>query len=88
MSTKDDYPPYPANTRDHPALDVDESSTIIVMRTLRMLRGGAFDYSPAQARSSHRYAATVGYREGTIGFRVVRTIPTPAKSSGRSVGAG
>jgi formylglycine-generating enzyme required for sulfatase activity len=79
MSGKDDYPPYPASTKDIPALDVDGSSTIIARQTWRILRGGAFDYSPAQARSAHRYSATVGYREGTIGFRVVRTIPTPSK---------
>jgi hypothetical protein len=78
MSAKEDIPPYPAGTKDHPALDVDGASTIVAEQTRRILRGGAFDYSPAQARSAHRYAVTVNYREGTIGFRVVRTIPNSA----------
>jgi hypothetical protein len=43
------------------------------------LRGGAFDYAPVQARSGHRYAATVSHVEGTIGFRVVRTLPPAEK---------
>jgi formylglycine-generating enzyme required for sulfatase activity len=48
---------------------------LVTPKTWRMLRGGAFDYSPAQARSAHRYAASADYGEGTFGFRVVRTLP-------------
>jgi formylglycine-generating enzyme required for sulfatase activity len=44
-----------------------------------MLRGGAFDYAPIQARSAHRYVTSVEYIEGTIGFRVVRTLPPAIK---------
>ena len=47
----------------------------VTPNTMRMLRGGAFDYSPAQARSAHRYSASAAYTEGTYGFRVVRTLP-------------
>ncbi|WP_165222265.1 protein kinase domain-containing protein [Aquisphaera insulae] len=46
-------------------------------RPARALRGGAFCYSPGQARSAHRYAASANYSEGTYGFRVVRTLPRP-----------
>ena len=87
MSAKDALPPYPAATKDNPAPDDDGTSTIVATQTRRILRGGAFDYSPAQARSPHRYAVNVDHREGTIGFRVVRTIPTPANRPGRAVPA-
>jgi formylglycine-generating enzyme required for sulfatase activity len=66
--------PYPDGTRDHPAPDLVRTATVdITMR--RTLRGGAFDYAPAQARSAHRYSVSPGLVEGTIGFRVVRTLP-------------
>jgi formylglycine-generating enzyme required for sulfatase activity len=74
----DNYPPYPKGTKDQPATDplID---TTIRNGTWRFLRGGAFDYAPAQARSAHRYVVTVTLLEGTIGFRVVRTLPPRGK---------
>src|SRR5262249_3401514 len=66
-------PPYPPGTRDRPAPDpvreekVDED-------TWRMLRGGAFNYSPSCARSSYRYAVTLPLSDEYLGFRVVRTL--------------
>jgi serine/threonine protein kinase/formylglycine-generating enzyme required for sulfatase activity len=45
----------------------------------RFLRGGAFDYSPAQARSAYRYSERATKVEGTMGFRVVRTLPPLGK---------
>jgi formylglycine-generating enzyme required for sulfatase activity len=70
----DPYAPYPAGTMDHPAPDLVRTATVdFTMR--RTLRGGAFDYAPAQARSAHRYSVSPGLVEGTIGFRVVRTLP-------------
>jgi formylglycine-generating enzyme required for sulfatase activity len=70
----DPYPPYPEGTPDHPAPDLVRTTT--VDSTLRRtLRGGAFDYAPAQARSPHRYSVSPGLVEGTIGFRVARTLP-------------
>jgi formylglycine-generating enzyme required for sulfatase activity len=69
----DPYPSYPDGTTDHPAPDLVRTTTVDLMLR-RMLRGGAFDYAPAQARSAHRYAVSPGLVEGTIGFRVVRTL--------------
>jgi formylglycine-generating enzyme required for sulfatase activity len=71
----DNYPPYPQGTKDQPATD-PLIATTIQDGTRRFLRGGAFDYAPAQARSAHRYIVTVKLVEGTIGFRVVRTLPS------------
>jgi formylglycine-generating enzyme required for sulfatase activity len=79
MKNKDDLPPYPHGTKEEPAGDADSESIIQSFKTWRILRGGAFDYSPAQSRSSHRYAATAEYKEGTISFRVVRTLPPAGK---------
>jgi formylglycine-generating enzyme required for sulfatase activity len=71
----DPYPRYPEGTVQHPA--PDRLRTTTVESTLRrMLRGGAFDYAPTQARSAHRYCVSPGLVEGTIGFRVVRTLPS------------
>jgi formylglycine-generating enzyme required for sulfatase activity len=74
----DNYPPYPNGTKDQPAMD-PLIATTIQDGTRRFLRGGAFDYAPAQARAAHRYVVTVKLVEGTIGFRVVRTLPPPGK---------
>jgi formylglycine-generating enzyme required for sulfatase activity len=79
MKSKDDYPPYPKGTREDPAPDTLGTETIKSDITWRILRGGAFNVSPAQVRSAHRHAATVESREGTIGFRVVRTLPPRTK---------
>jgi formylglycine-generating enzyme required for sulfatase activity len=71
----DPYPRYPDGTTQHPAPDLVRTTT--VDSTLRrMLRGGAFDYAPAQARSAHRYSVSPAHVEGTFGFRVVRTLPS------------
>jgi serine/threonine protein kinase/formylglycine-generating enzyme required for sulfatase activity len=74
-----DFAPYPEGTKDRPALDPMPAKTVRNDTTLCYLRGGAFDYAPAQARSGHRYAATASHVEGTLGFRVVRTLPPVAK---------
>jgi formylglycine-generating enzyme required for sulfatase activity len=71
----DPYPPYPEGTTDHPAPDLVRTTTVD-FTLWRTLRGGAFDYAPAQARSAHRYSVSPGHVEGTIGFRVVRTLPS------------
>ena len=73
---KEDKPfPYPTGTTEkNPAHDEIEGGAI-TKESRRMLRGGAFDYSPAQARSAHRYLGSPGYSEATYGFRVVRTLP-------------
>jgi formylglycine-generating enzyme required for sulfatase activity len=70
-----DLVPYPTGTtKDHPVIDQVRGGTI-VKATYRILRGGAFDYSPAQARAAYRYPVSSDYTEGTFGFRVVRTMP-------------
>ena len=66
-------------TNGCPARDVMPAESVRDNSTLCYLRGGAFDYAPAQARSAHRYAASTGHVEGTIGFRVVRTLPPAPK---------
>ena len=74
-----DLVPYPTNsTRDHPVVDRVKGGQI-TRTTYRILRGGAFDYSPAQARSAYRYSVGSYYDEGTFGFRVVRTLPAAGK---------
>ncbi len=47
--------------------------------TRRILRGGAFNDSPAKARSAHRAQSAVGVAEFSIGFRIVRTLPRTKK---------
>jgi serine/threonine protein kinase/formylglycine-generating enzyme required for sulfatase activity len=72
---RDVSPPYPRNTsRERPAGDL-AAGGVIDDDSIRMLRGGAFDYSPSYARSAGRYHGAPGYKEGTYGFRVVRTLP-------------
>ncbi|WP_168221705.1 bifunctional serine/threonine-protein kinase/formylglycine-generating enzyme family protein [Aquisphaera giovannonii] len=67
-------PPYPESSPGRPAPDRQPGETF-VGRPRRLLRGGAFCYSPSQARSAHRYMVVASNDEGTFGFRVVRTIP-------------
>ncbi len=66
---------YPPGTKREPAPDRMAATAIDPQATRRVLRGGAFDYSPLQARSAHRYVVPADHVEGTIGFRVVRTLP-------------
>jgi formylglycine-generating enzyme required for sulfatase activity len=68
------YPAYPPGTKRDPAND-RVTTTAVSEATRRLLRGGAFDYSPLQARSAQRYSVLANHVEGTIGFRVVRTLP-------------
>ena len=73
---RNDETPYPypmCTSLTDPATD-EVAGGAFTINTRRMLRGGAFDYSPAQARSAYRYFASPGYSEGTYGFRVVRTL--------------
>ncbi len=56
---------------------------------LRILRGGAFDYSPTYADASKREGAKPSYRSQTIGFRVARSnvdrpLARPRKQQGES----
>ena len=57
----------------------DSDNRTVDEGTHRILRGGAFDYSPRQARAAYRYAVGASIVEGTFGFRVVRTIPPTEK---------
>ncbi len=67
--------PYPASTRDHPASESTADETINSSYTWRVVRGGAFDYTPTTARSAHRDVIRVEGRGGFLGMRVVRTLP-------------
>jgi sulfatase modifying factor 1 len=69
------YPEYPAGTKERPAPDPDIGLPRLDIKCWRILRGGAFDYSPAYARSASRYSASVGLKDSYLGFRVVRTLP-------------
>ena len=42
--------------------------------TLRVLRGGSWDYRPDNLRSAYRSRNSAGYRDFSIGFRLARTI--------------
>ncbi|MGO9598586.1 MAG: protein kinase domain-containing protein [Isosphaeraceae bacterium] len=74
-NASDKIPPYEVENRGEMPLGDEPADELVTPKTMRMLRGGAFDYSPAQARSAHRYIASAEYGEGTFGFRVVRTLP-------------
>lgn len=69
---------YPSGTSiDHPALDQVEGGKIDES-VYRVLRGGAFNYSPVQARAAFRFIWNSDYTEEAIGFRVARTLPPRA----------
>ena len=78
----EDPPPYStATSSSQPMLDHVKGG-MIPEKPFRVLRGGAFDYSPRQARAAYRYAVGASLIEGTIGFRVVRTLPAPQHATG------
>jgi serine/threonine protein kinase/formylglycine-generating enzyme required for sulfatase activity len=74
-------PAYPPGTKEHPAGDPGRRVVIGPSprgrMTWRVLRGGAFSYSPERARSGHRDWASVEEESEWTGFRVVRTLPEP-----------
>jgi formylglycine-generating enzyme required for sulfatase activity len=72
-------PPYPSGAENQPVQDRVVALSLEGASSRRMLRGGAFDYAPCQARSAHRYMVRPNLVEGTIGFRVVRTLPKQAR---------
>jgi formylglycine-generating enzyme required for sulfatase activity len=67
--------PYPTGTSRENSAHDHFAGGAVSKKAQRMIRGGAFDYSPAQARSAHRYLASPGFTEATYGFRVIRTLP-------------
>jgi formylglycine-generating enzyme required for sulfatase activity len=42
--------------------------------TLRVLRGGSFDFEPPAVRSAERRTNTADYKDKTMGFRLARTL--------------
>lgn len=40
----------------------------------RVIRGGSYDHSPAQARSASRYSCGIGEQVKGVGFRIARTV--------------
>ena len=79
--------PYPAGTTEQNPAHDEIAGGAITKDSRRVLRGGAFDYSPAQARSAHRYLASPVYTEATYGFRIVRTL-APAGMTETGVATG
>ena len=75
-SGPDYYPDYPNGTRADPAPDpflgLPKNN-----EDWRIIRGGAFDASPAMARSAHRDIFDAGAERYMLGFRVVRTVRGP-----------
>jgi serine/threonine protein kinase/formylglycine-generating enzyme required for sulfatase activity len=74
-----DFPPYPAGTKEDPASDPVRTENVDFIdranETWRILRGGAFSYSPDHARSAYRdWQPSSDIRE-YLGVRVVRTMP-------------
>ncbi len=67
--------PYPTRTTEQSPAPDEIACGSVTGESRRMLRGGAFDYSPAQSRSAYRYPVSPTYSEGTFGFRIVRTLP-------------
>jgi formylglycine-generating enzyme required for sulfatase activity len=70
----DAYTRYPEGTIEHPAGDPDDPRATLDNSTWRFLRGGAFPYAPASARSAARYSVYVTMNDPYTGFRVVRTV--------------
>jgi len=50
-----------------------ENGEVVVSQTMRVLRGGAFNYRPRNLRSANRAGNPHGYQADNIGFRVART---------------
>ena len=69
----DYYPDYPEGTPDDPAPD-PFLGLPVNDEDWRIIRGGAFDASPAMARSAHRDIFDAGSARYMLGFRVVRTV--------------
>ena len=65
---------YPNGTQEAPAGDRPRIPNL-QPKSHRYLRGGCFNYSPAQARAAYRYEVEAELPEAGFGFRVVRTIP-------------
>jgi serine/threonine protein kinase/formylglycine-generating enzyme required for sulfatase activity len=73
--SQDRFPPYLSRPGGRPLSDGVIATVIDGQATQRVLRGGAFDYAPIQARSAYRYLVRSELVEGTVGLRVVRTLP-------------
>jgi formylglycine-generating enzyme required for sulfatase activity len=67
-------PPYPRGTGADPAPDLPPGELVKHDETRRVLRGGAYPYSPSDARSAKRYDQKASNDEPTFGLRVVRTL--------------
>jgi formylglycine-generating enzyme required for sulfatase activity len=74
-------PIYPYASRDDPALDVVQDETIRSAGNWRMIRGGAYNFTPAGARSAHRDVYRVENAAVNVGIRVVRTLPVDERGS-------
>ena len=74
-----DFPAYPPGTKEDPAGDSACTETIDAIdrahETWRILRGGAYSYSPDHARSAYRDWQPSKDRREYLGLRVVRTLP-------------
>ncbi len=69
------YTPYPdAPTPETAILDVLTDVLKINNDSIRMAKGGAYDYSPSFARSAKRYDTSADLTHSYMGFRVARTI--------------
>jgi hypothetical protein len=74
-----DFPSYPPGTKENPAPDAVRTEAVDAIdranETWRILRGGAFSYSPDHARSAYRDWQPSGDTREYLGIRVVRTLP-------------
>jgi eukaryotic-like serine/threonine-protein kinase len=79
VKEKTDFPPYPAGTKENPSPDPVRTEIVDYIdrasETWRVLRGGAFCYSPDHARSAYRDWGPSGETREYLGLRVVRTLP-------------
>jgi formylglycine-generating enzyme required for sulfatase activity len=67
--------PYPQGTREKPAEDREDSTTVVETE-LRVMRGGGIDSRASELRSAFRKGHPPGERIPFAGFRVARTLPT------------
>ncbi len=67
---------YPTPKGENPFADVEYKEKEVLDKMSRVLRGGSFNYRPANVRSSNRNGNLPSVRINYVGFRAARTLTT------------